>query len=140
MKTFYAFILYLLSVAACSSSTVSQGQNLASPVHLVPEANAAMVADFNSQGLGVCSSGDFTLAIEWAGETGRDKVAEVHHQGQLGAAAYGWGHDDDGWYVERMDDSRGAQLYPAPFAACASPASMRAPVGRTVLWREGQGQ
>ena len=131
----------LLALAACGSTTtaVTTVQSLASPIHILPEANAAFVSDINLQGMGVCSEGDFTLVVEWEGSTGRSKVAEITHRGQLGAAAYAVGRDEDGWFVERMDGAEGAKKYPEPFAKCAPPAALRAaPAPRKILWREGQ--
>lgn len=129
-------LLFLFSLASCGGSTVTAAQQLASPVHLVSQGEAALSLDVNAQGLGVCSVGDVVFAIEWEGKAGRSRVGEIRHDGQLGAAAYEVGKGPRGWFVERLASDEGARRYPQPFARCAPADAFRAPSKAETLWSE----
>ena len=140
MAVMTVFNASLLACGGATTTVVNTAQKLGSPVHILPDADASFTADFNLQGLGVCSEGDFTLTVEWDGAVGRTRVAEIRHHGQAGPVGYAIGHDPDkgGWFVERMDEELAAKRYPLPFAKCQRPNGLRAPMPSKVLWREGQ--
>jgi hypothetical protein len=119
---------------ACSAA-----QQLASPYHLLTKADAGVVLDINSEGGALCSTGTTEVSIYRAKDGERQDLGGFTHDGHLfPAAAYVFGRDSSGWYLNRLSQAEGAQRYPAVFAKCEQPAGLRSVSNpdSSIVWRE----
>jgi hypothetical protein len=135
--------MLLLALCSCSSG-VTGVQNLASPYHLYADAETGAAIDLNSQGGAICSTGAITVLVYRAEDDGQQTTLGdfIHEGAVVPAAAYVFGHGDDGWYLRRLAADEGAKRYPAPFSKCKAqgqPAALMATPTRApsaVDWRE----
>lgn len=139
MKHIITFMI--MALAGCSSS-ISAGQELVSPYHLVADTAGGAHLDANAQGVAVCATAEVSLAVQRVTESGVVNLGGfVYSPG--GASAYAWGYNADGWYVEQLPTAAGAQRYPHPFTLCstaeiAPAAALVAPAPATgrIVWHE----